>query len=157
MNGFARGVALAGLLGLAGILSPVVAGPQTRTRLSVTWQQQQQQQQRIRVTRIRKVEYRLHLVVAEDRRGLEVVYVAPHSPATRMIGLRSGTRGSLEEGDVITHIDGRRVYDLDDLRTALRLCDGELVLTVRDVRSGALRRWLVRPHKVLTTDFVKAE
>jgi S1-C subfamily serine protease len=132
MNGFARGAVLAACLGLA-VVGGVFAGPPQK------------------MIRIVKASYRLGISVRDHRCGLKVADVASWGPATRMVSLRNGGRGILEEGDIITHVNGKRVCGLCCLQKALARCNGTiLVLTVTDWRTGYSHRWLVQPVRVWT-------
>jgi S1-C subfamily serine protease len=97
-------------------------------------------------------EYRLLVDVVVLRDGaLLVTAVAPVSPARRMVAAGNpNVSGSLEPGDVITHVNGWRVRSLADLRAHLAR-GTSLTLTVRDVRTGWLVNWRVTPARVVIT------
>jgi hypothetical protein len=96
------------------------------------------------------VQYRILITVTGHRCGLAVAGVAPGSPARNMIQVANPTvSGALEIGDVITHINGKRVCGLCCLHKALNNGGCRLTLTVIDCRTGAVVNWSVQPVKVL--------
>jgi S1-C subfamily serine protease len=101
---------------------------------------------------VARQEYRLLVDVAVLRDGgLLVTAVAPASPARWMVAAGNpNLPGSLEPGDVITHVNGWRVRCLADLRAHLAL-GASVTLTVRDVRTGWLVNWRVTPARVVFT------
>jgi S1-C subfamily serine protease len=56
--------------------------------------------------------------------------------------------GSLEAGDIITHVNGWPIRCLADLRAHLAL-GTSVTLAVRDVRTGWLVNWRVTPARVI--------
>ncbi len=61
------------------------------------------------------------------RRGLKVTAVIPDSPAAR---------AGLESGDIVVAVGGRPVESKDELAVAYKQTDGNLRVTVRNVRTG---------------------
>jgi hypothetical protein len=95
---------------------------------------------------------RLLLVNVHDlgEAGLAVLAVSWFSPTRNMV--RAGNpwlRGSLERGDIITHINGRRLQGAGALQDELNRSRGAVTLTVLDGRSAASVTWRVTPARVV--------
>jgi S1-C subfamily serine protease len=94
---------------------------------------------------------RVLLINVHDRggSGLAVLAVSWFSPTRNMA--RAGNpwqRGALERGDIITHINGQRIEDVQTLQEELNRSKGSVTLTVVDCRSGAPIAWRVKPAPV---------
>jgi hypothetical protein len=83
---------------------------------------------------------------------MRVLRVFPGGPATRlMLAGPQRIRGTLEPGDIITHVDGRRIYSINDYYLAMYLSggrSGRVRLRVRDVNSGRSFTWDAVAEKV---------
>jgi hypothetical protein len=87
--------------------------------------------------------------------GLLVSRVGPHSPATQLFQAGDPNRNaSLEFGDVILAVDGKRITSMADYRRAMdeSVARGGLVeLLVRDVGSGRESRWMAQGKRARTS------
>lgn len=95
-------------------------------------------------TRVLRLTYRLRILVLYSSLGAHVHTVFPGGPATRLRSVTTGKPGTLERGDVITHIDDRPVPTQSDYYLAMWLSaprNGKIRLRVRDVNSGRIFHW----------------
>jgi hypothetical protein len=78
--------------------------------------------------------------------GVQVVSVAPGSPATRLYRVGGpATAFALASGDVITAVDGKPVRSLAEYYRAMEAATpGQIVITVRDA-NGRSADWATRP------------
>ncbi len=60
-------------------------------------------------------------------KGVKVVAIVPNSPAALL---------QLDQGDIVTHINGRFVDNLADFRQAIESSDDEMVFTLINIRTG---------------------
>jgi hypothetical protein len=108
------------------------------------------------VTRVLRLEYQLRILAQYNPGAMRVLRVYEGGPATRlMLAGPQRIRGTLEPGDVITHVDGRRIYSVDDYYLAMYLSgtrNGRVRLRVRDVNSGRYFTWDAVAQKVGGTD-----
>jgi len=104
-----------------------------------------------RATRITHTpQYRLKIMATyHPGLGLRVVSVEENGPATKLVKQgEPDVHGSLEPGDLITHVDGQLVESLQnfyDLVKAGGTNRGKIVLRVRDVTSGQIIHWEATP------------
>jgi len=103
-------------------------------------------------TRLLRLEYQLRILAQYNPGAMRVHKVFPGGPATRLVlaGPRR-TSGTLDPGDIITHVDGRRIWSRDDYYLAMYLSsarNGKVRLRVRDVNSGRFYTWDAVAEKV---------
>ncbi len=81
--------------------------------------------------------------------GLSVLAVSWFSPTRNMVRASNPwLRGSLERGDIITHVNGRRVQGVRTLQEELDRPRTALTLTVVDCRTSASITWRVVPARL---------
>jgi hypothetical protein len=94
---------------------------------------------------------RLLLINVHDlgEAGLSVLSVSWFSPTRNMVRARNPwLRGSLERGDIITHINGRRIHGVRILQDELTRSRGTVSLTVVDCHSADSITWRVKPARL---------
>jgi len=104
------------------------------------------------LTRIYEEHYRLLINVAEQaERGFLVTSVDSRSPTANMVKVGNPkVHGSLEPGDIITHVNGHAIRGLASLHDALDQAGGEVTLTVIDKSSSQEINWQTKTVKVQT-------
>ncbi len=94
--------------------------------------------------------YRLMIMGAYyPEQGFRIASVEANGPATRLVKPGDpNSRGSLQAGDLITHVDGQRVDSLQtfyDLVKAGAVDHGKVVIRVQDMWTGKPIDWEARP------------
>jgi len=104
------------------------------------------------LTRIYEEHYRLLINVAEQaERGFLVTSVDSRSPTANMVKVGNPkVHGSLEPGDIITHVNGHAIRGLASLHDALDQAGAVVTLTVIDKSSSQEINWQTKTVKVQT-------
>ena len=91
-------------------------------------------------TRVLRLEYQLRILANYNPGRMTVHTVFAGGPATKLVTAdEDRAPGTLEPGDVITHVDGRRIVSMDDYYRAMYVAgahNGKVKLRVIDVNTG---------------------
>ncbi len=94
-------------------------------------------------------EMRLRVSFREHPAGLEVAAIhSGPAPVTLVSRGNQGLQGEFELGDVVSHLNGVRVANVDDLFGQLRRGSGDLPMTVIDVKNNQSIEWIASPSMV---------
>lgn len=75
-------------------------------------------------------------VINNDGNGVRVVEVRSDSPGTRVVCLKTGQRYVLEPNDMILTINGQQVRCIHEYARAVEASPQQMLLTMRDCRTG---------------------